>query len=121
MLWAFIYSFNVNFEKKVHRINLSFSSALTTIPIVHSLIISVCQVDRLKKQMKSLLHINGTISSGEFITYYFTIAVLTLDRLVCLVNPVKYTVRWSKAKKDNAYINWLICSWCIIIIPISLV
>ena len=86
-------------RENVHRIILSFSSTLTLMLIVHSLITGVCQLESIKKQMEIVLHTNRTISAGVFVTYYFTIAVLTLDRLVCLVYPVKYRLSRSKAKK----------------------
>ena len=86
-------------RENVHRIILSFSSTLTLMLVVHSLITGVCQLESIKKHLEIVLHTNRTISAGVFVTYYFTIAVLTLDRLVCLVYPVKYRLSRSKAKK----------------------
>lgn len=90
--------FHCKSRENIHRIILTFSSALTLMLILHSLITGVCQLDSLKKQMETVLHINRTISAGVFITYYFAIAVLTIDRLICLVYPVKYKFSKSKTK-----------------------
>ena len=109
--------FQCKFRKKIHRIILSFTSLLTIILILHSLITDVCQLNScLKKQMKTILHINCTVNSGVFITYYITIAVLTLDRLVCLVNSVIYRVRSSKTKK---IMTILICCCVLYVLSLS--
>ena len=91
--------FQCKSRENVHRIILSFSSALTLILITHSLITGICLLDITNKKMKIALHTNRTISAGVFITYYFTIVVLTMDRLVCLVYPVKYRLTRSKSRK----------------------
>ena len=90
--------FQCKSRENVHRIILSFSSALTLMLITHSLITGICQLDSTNKKMEVALHTNRTISAGVFITYYFTIVVLTLDRLVCLVYPVKYRLTRSKSR-----------------------
>ena len=91
--------FQCKSRENVHRIILSFCSALTLMMITHSLITGICQLDITNKKMEIALHTNLTISAGVFITYYFTIAVLTLDRLVCLVYPVKCRLTRSKPRK----------------------
>ena len=91
--------FQCKSRENIHRIILLFSSALTLMLILHSLITGICQLNSLKKQMETVLRINRTISAGIFITYYLTIGVLTLDRLVCLVYPVQYKFSKSKTKK----------------------
>ena len=91
--------FQCKSRENVHRIILTFSSALTLMLITHSLITGICQLESTNKKMEIALHSNRTISAGVFITYYFTIVVLTLDRLVCLAYPVKYRLTRSKARK----------------------